>query len=292
MKTKAIFASFSFLVIFGTAIQAQAEGAIASSLSVCRTVVSGDNPWNLVRKMGGIVDRTMVARVLPRFMTDNEITNPQRLMPGQVVCFSEDMMPVASTTTSDGVNQVATSTAIEPALVPISAPLAWPVSSSRAAISQVFDLPQDHPAIDLAAASGTSLRASGDGVVTRVFEDEFDLTRCGNEVEIRYARHTLVYCHLATIDVKSDERVSFRTIIGTVGKTGNASGPHVHIVVADRTTGRAVDPFGVFDSATTPRLWEKAAKRRQLLLAVRAPPRPGLAIANAPEPTLVNLMRP
>lgn len=293
MKIRTLCATFAFFGLTSAATSAQAEETkVEFSLpSICRTVKFGDNPWNLVRKIGGIVDRPMIALILPRFMADNEISNPRRLMPGQRVCFWEDMIPQTARSTSASTTTIM-STVTVPALEAISQPLVWPITSRSAIyISQIFDPERDHFGLDLAAPLGTELLASGDGLVTRIFEDEFKLFPCGNEVEVRYASHTLVYCHLNEIKVAEGAQVIRRTILGTVGQTGNATGPHVHLMVVDRTTGRAVDPFAVLDGSRAPSFSPKAAARREVLLARTRPSRPAFAIARSGFPR-VTLMIP
>jgi murein DD-endopeptidase MepM/ murein hydrolase activator NlpD len=50
-----------------------------------------------------------------------------------------------------------------------------------------------------------------------------------------------MYAHLSTIRVHVGEWVAGGTIIGRVGSTGDATGPHLHFEV--RVDGAAVDPL-------------------------------------------------
>jgi murein DD-endopeptidase MepM/ murein hydrolase activator NlpD len=56
-----------------------------------------------------------------------------------------------------------------------------------------------------------------------------------------HARRTrTLYAHLSEVTVSVGDRVRTGSRIGTVGATGNASGPHLHFEV--RVRGAAVDP--------------------------------------------------
>jgi murein DD-endopeptidase MepM/ murein hydrolase activator NlpD len=50
-----------------------------------------------------------------------------------------------------------------------------------------------------------------------------------------------MYAHLATIGVKVGQWLAGGTIVGRVGSTGDATGPHLHFEV--RVHGAAVDPL-------------------------------------------------
>jgi len=83
-----------------------------------------------------------------------------------------------------------------------------------------------HAGMDIAAPLGSPIKASGDGVITL---DQPDLFYSGNVIIIDhgYGLHT-IYAHLKHINVKKGDKVSQGDIIGTVGQTGRATGPHLH----------------------------------------------------------------
>ena len=63
----------------------------------------------------------------------------------------------------------------------------------------------------------------------------------GNYVKVRHNENMqTVYGHLSEILVRKDEVVDGNTRIGSVGSTGAATGPHVHLEV--RIDGVSVDP--------------------------------------------------
>ena len=49
--------------------------------------------------------------------------------------------------------------------------------------------------------------------------------------------------HLNSINVISGQNVYQRQLIGTVGSTGNSTGPHLHISIYEAKRGNDVNPF-------------------------------------------------
>lgn len=52
-----------------------------------------------------------------------------------------------------------------------------------------------------------------------------------------------LYAHLSEINVKEGDRVDTRTVIGKMGRTGNATGDHLHLEVYKN--GRPVNPISI-----------------------------------------------
>ncbi len=94
-----------------------------------------------------------------------------------------------------------------------------------------------HTGMDIAAPRGTPNKAADGGVVTFAGWD-------GNYGKLIIIDHgnglTTYYAHNDTIKVKKSQRVAKGDVIGTVGSTGNATGPHLHFEV--RKNGTPVDP--------------------------------------------------
>jgi murein DD-endopeptidase MepM/ murein hydrolase activator NlpD len=94
-----------------------------------------------------------------------------------------------------------------------------------------------HTGVDLAAPQGTPVRAAAGGVAGVAF----DPGGAGLYVVVAVGDRTRVlYCHLSEASVKDGERVATGEVIGEVGATGLATGPHLHFEV--QVEGRAVDP--------------------------------------------------
>ncbi len=83
-----------------------------------------------------------------------------------------------------------------------------------------------HSGTDIAAPEGTPVKASGSGVVVLSGKDYF---YTGNMVIIDHG-HQLktIYAHLQKATVKAGDKVRQGDIIGYVGKTGRATGAHLH----------------------------------------------------------------
>jgi murein DD-endopeptidase MepM/ murein hydrolase activator NlpD len=96
-----------------------------------------------------------------------------------------------------------------------------------------------HTGIDLAAATGTAVYSATTGTV-RV---GFDPNGAGRYVVVVVDAHARVfYCHLSAVAVANGEVVSAGKVVGAIGQTGLATGPHLHLEV--QVDGRSVDPAG------------------------------------------------
>ncbi len=96
-----------------------------------------------------------------------------------------------------------------------------------------------HTGLDYPAAAGTAVAAAGRGCVRAT---GWDAGGYGNLIVIEHrAGMTSYYAHLASIAVSPGHCVVAGNIIGTVGSTGNATGPHLHFEL--RLRGAAIDPL-------------------------------------------------
>jgi murein DD-endopeptidase MepM/ murein hydrolase activator NlpD len=89
----------------------------------------------------------------------------------------------------------------------------------------IYKTKRPHRGTDYAAPTGTPVYAAGDG---RVVEAGYTRPN-GNYVFIQHGEsYKTHYLHLHKRRVKTGERVKQGEVIGTVGSTGSATGPHLH----------------------------------------------------------------
>jgi len=99
-----------------------------------------------------------------------------------------------------------------------------------------------HTGLDFAAPSGTPIHAIAPGVVSEVgYAGAY-----GNRTIETLADGTEIwYAHQTAYAVTAGQPVRAGDVIGSVGSTGNVTGPHVHIEVRPGA-GDPVDPFTAF----------------------------------------------
>ncbi|WP_253717790.1 M23 family metallopeptidase [Sphingomonas sp. AP4-R1] len=84
-----------------------------------------------------------------------------------------------------------------------------------------------HGGMDIARPTGTPALAPADGVVALATDHPFSLE--GNLVMIDHGFGLMsAIMHLSRIDVKAGEHIRQGQVIGLVGATGRATGPHLH----------------------------------------------------------------
>ncbi len=120
---------------------------------------------------------------------------------------------------------------------PRSADFIWPLRKYRVSSRYGRRWGRLHAGIDLRAPRGTPIRAAAAGRVTFAgFRGAY-----GYKVIISHGRGVeTVYAHNSRNLVKRGQRVRQGEIIAHVGRTGNATGSHVHFEF--RRHGRALDP--------------------------------------------------
>lgn len=100
-----------------------------------------------------------------------------------------------------------------------------------------------HSGVDLAMKIGNPVYATGDGVVEAV---EFEFFGYGNSVTIDHGfGYKTKYAHLSSVNVIEGMKVKRGDCVAWTGKSGRASGPHLHYEVIYK--GAKVNPENYFD---------------------------------------------
>ncbi len=104
-----------------------------------------------------------------------------------------------------------------------------------------------HAGLDIAAAFGSVAHAPASGIVVQTGDYFFN----GQTVMIDHGQGIVsMLCHLSRIDVQIGQTVAQGDDIGLVGKTGRATGPHLHWGVS--LNNARVDPLLVLPASEKP----------------------------------------
>lgn len=123
-----------------------------------------------------------------------------------------------------------------------------------------------HDGLDIAAAHGSPVRSWWRGRVIAVFDDR----GCGLGVLIRSGDYEHLYCHLSGntvggtyhssgVRLRPGDRVETGQLIGRVGSSGMATGPHLHWSL--RWRGHRLDPAAVLRTMAAARAWPSVTTR-------------------------------
>jgi murein DD-endopeptidase MepM/ murein hydrolase activator NlpD len=99
-----------------------------------------------------------------------------------------------------------------------------------------------HKGVDFAASTGTPIFAAGDGVVAKIGK----LRGYGNYVQIKHnSQYATAYAHMSRFAkrLKKGSKVQQGDVIGYVGSTGRATGPHLHYEIL--VNGTQINPMTV-----------------------------------------------
>ena len=106
-----------------------------------------------------------------------------------------------------------------------------------------------HLGVDIAAPSGTPVVAAADGVVSLTHENMFFT---GKTIQLNHGLGVgTIYIHLSKVMVSKGQKVQKGQVIGRVGKTGRATGSHLHWGLTWRTL--RLDPSLLVGPMPTPK---------------------------------------
>ena len=134
----------------------------------------------------------------------------------------------------------------------LRAPLAFTRISSGYSMHRFHPITRTwkaHPAIDYAAPVGTPIKTVGDGTIYDIGYNRFN----GNYIKIRHSNgYISIYLHMSRFarGMKHNRRVSQGQVIGYVGATGLATGPHLCFRM--RKNGAPINPTKMKSAAAAP----------------------------------------
>lgn len=114
-------------------------------------------------------------------------------------------------------------------------PVSGVITSRYGSISRVRS--GAHTGLDIAASTGTPIKACAEGTVTHADWQgslgKLVIVEHDNGVETYYA-------HCSEIYVKVGDKVDTDTVLAAMGSTGNSTGPHLHLEI--RVNGKTLNP--------------------------------------------------
>lgn len=111
-------------------------------------------------------------------------------------------------------------------LLPTEGPISSPFGLKRFFNEQAR---RPHSGIDIAAPRGSDIIAPADGEIILTGNFFFN----GNSIFIDHGQGLItLYCHMDQLDSKTGDKVKAGDVIGKVGSTGRATGPHLHWTVS------------------------------------------------------------
>lgn len=128
--------------------------------------------------------------------------------------------------------------------LPLARPVPGEVSSAFGLKRIINDQPRSpHRGVDFRGGMGVPVVACADGIVDLVGDHYF----AGRSVYVDHGQGVMsMYFHLSEIDVREGQVVRRGEVIGRMGKSGRATGPHLHFGLY--LLGEPVDPLPLFGS--------------------------------------------
>ena len=150
--------------------------------------------------------------------------------------YKQKIVPVKKVVTTGKVNTSTNISYKKPALnINLIRPMSGTITSRFGAVSS--RRVSKHTGLDIAAATGTKIKACAGGTVTfSGYKGSYGymvVVNHGNGVETYYG-------HCSKLYVKAGQQVNQGDVIAAVGNTGNSTGPHLHLEI--RLNGVAYNP--------------------------------------------------
>lgn len=156
-----------------------------------------------------------------------------------------------------------------------------------------------HQGIDLVGITNKNVYSICNGVVERA---GWDAGGFGNYVRIKEdgSENRIYLAHLAQVNVKVGQKVTYTTIVGIMGATGNVTGAHTHVEIREFSNGqvvRRIDPAaymgipnkkGTYNSKDYPITESKPAQKQVKVFACRTNIRESAGLNGIPHLYLPN----
>ncbi len=144
-----------------------------------------------------------------------------------------------------------------PVIIPLNPGSRYRLSSPFGYRSDpIFGYTLFHSGMDFATDIGNKIYSTGDGVVELVNNE---IRGYGNQVIINHGfGYKTRYAHMKTIFVGEGQKVKRGTLIGEAGRSGKATGPHLHYEVLYR--GSAINPVNYVDFEMDTKEYETMVK--------------------------------
>lgn len=143
-----------------------------------------------------------------------------------------------------------------PAIMPLKKNQCQIISGFGTRFHPILHYRRMHTGVDLSAKTGTPIYATGDGVVVTSGRCDASLSGYGIAVLVDHGfGYKTLYAHMSETKVKEGQHVKRGELLGLVGSTGLASGPHCHYEVW--LNGTKVNPIYYFYNDLTPQEYEQ-----------------------------------
>ncbi len=143
-----------------------------------------------------------------------------------------------------------------PAIMPLDKRVCSVISGFGTRYHPILHYRRMHTGVDLSAKKGTPIYATGDGVVEVAGRGDASLSGYGIAVVVNHGYgYKTLYGHMNDVKVRHGQKVKRGELLGHVGSTGLASGPHCHYEVW--LNGKQVNPVYYFYNDLTPQEYEQ-----------------------------------
>lgn len=187
---------------------------------VVHVVRPGETPWRIARRYGADLDAVLRA---------NGIRDVTEVPVGTRLWIPAPADPTGGRAVPARIPPPASAGDPDREVAALGLAFAWPLRGSlNSRFGRGGGGGRSHDGLDLGAPGGTAVRASEAGKV--IFSDR--LGAYGNVVIVKHlGDFSTVYAHHRRNRVSRGEFVEKGQVLGEVGTSGNASGPHLHFEI-------------------------------------------------------------